>query len=100
MTLVVPAASCRSMEDVRGQIDRIDREIVGLLAERQTYIERAAQLKTSRQTVHDAARIEDVVTKVVAEAKRQGLSPEIAEPVWREIIARSIALEYEAFDRK
>jgi isochorismate pyruvate lyase len=100
MTMVIPAANCRSMEDLRAQIDRIDRELVGLMAERQTYIERAAVLKTDRDTVHDSARIEDVVSKVIAEAKRQGLSPAIAEPVWRELIARSIALEFEAFDRK
>lgn len=100
MTLVIPAADCRSMEDLRVQIDRIDRELVGLMADRQTYIERAAVLKTDRGTVHDDARIEDVVAKVIAEARRQGLSPAIAEPVWRELIARSIALEFEAFDRK
>ena len=100
MTLVIPAADCRSMEDLRVQIDRIDRELVGLLADRQTYIERAAVLKTTRDTVHDDARIEDVVAKVIAEAKRQGLSPAIAEPVWRELIARSIALELEVFDKK
>ncbi|HEY4123565.1 MAG TPA: chorismate mutase [Rhizomicrobium sp.] len=100
MTMAIPAADCRTMEDVRAQIDRIDRAGVGLLAERQSYIERAAQLKTARDTVHDDARIEDVVAKVIAEAKRQGLSPAIAEPVWRELIARSIAHEFEAFDQK
>lgn len=98
MTLVIPAAECRSMDDVRAQIDRLDRALVGLLAERQTYIERAAVLKTARGTVRDEARIEDVVSKVLGEARRQGLSPAIAEPVWRELIARSIALEFEAFD--
>jgi isochorismate pyruvate lyase len=100
MTLVIPAADCRSMEDLRVQIDRIDREVVGLLADRQPSIERAAVLKTPRDPVHDDARIEDVVAKVIAEAKRQGLSPAIAEPVWRELIARSIALELEVFDKK
>ncbi len=100
MTQPAPAADCRSMDEVRAQIDRLDRALVALLAERQTYIERAAVLKTARDTVHDDARIEDVVAKVVAEAKKQGLSPSIAEPVWRELIARSIALEFDAFDRK
>lgn len=100
MTLVIPATDCRSMEDVRHQIDRIDRALVGLLAERQTYIERAAILKPSRDTVHDDARIEDVVSKVLTEAKRQGLSASIAEPVWRELIRRSIDLEFKAFDQR
>jgi len=100
MSLAIPAADCRTMEDVRAQIDRLDRAAVGLFAERQTYIERAAELKTARGAVHDDARIEDVVAKVIAEARRQGLSPKIAEPVWRELIARSIALEFEAFDQR
>lgn len=100
MTLVIPAADCRSMEDVRSQIDRIDRAVVGLLAERQTYIERAARLKTSRDKVRDEARIEEVVSNVLAEAVRQGLSPAIAEPVWRELIARSIDLEFAVFDQE
>jgi isochorismate pyruvate lyase len=100
MTLVIPAADCRSMEDLRKQIDRLDRALVGLMAERQTYIERAAVLKTARDTVHDDARIEDVVSKVLVEARRQGLDPAIAEPVWRELIARCIALELAVFDNK
>jgi isochorismate pyruvate lyase len=37
---------------------------------------------------------------VVAEAKRVGLAPEIAEPVWRELVDRSIAHEFVAFDTK
>jgi isochorismate pyruvate lyase len=47
-----------------------------------------------------AARIEDVVANVLVEAKRVGLSVLIAEPVWRTLIARSIAHEFEIFDAK
>ena len=87
------------MSDVRREIDRIDRALVTLLAERQTYIERAAVLKQSRDLVHDSARIEDVVAKVLASAKREGLSAEIAEPVWRLLISQCIAHEMRCFDR-
>jgi len=41
-----------------------------------------------------------VVRNVVAEASRQGLSPEIAETVWRSLIEASIAHEFKAFDAK
>jgi isochorismate pyruvate lyase len=37
---------------------------------------------------------------VVAAARTAGLSPEIAEPVWRTLIERSIAHEFAAFDEK
>jgi len=93
-------ADCRSMTDIRREIDRVDRALVALMAERQGYIGRAAEIKAERGTVRDEARIADVVAKVIAEAGRAGLDPSIAEPVWRELIERSIAYEFKAFDKK
>ena len=91
---------CRNMPTLRREIDRLDRALVAMLAQRQRYIERAAIIKQDRGRVRDEARIEDVIAKVVAEAKRVGLAPEIAEPVWRELVDRSIAYEFVAFDKK
>lgn len=99
-TPFVAPADCADMPALRAQIDRLDRILVGLLAERQGYIERAAIIKQDRNIVHDEARIEDVVSKVLAHARRVGLSPAIAEPVWRMLIARCIAHEFEKFDEK
>jgi isochorismate pyruvate lyase len=91
---------CADLAELRAAIDLLDAQLVALLARRQTYIERAAVLKQDRAAVRDEARIEDVIIKVVATAKAAGLSPEIAEPVWRLLIERSIAHELEAFDTK
>jgi isochorismate pyruvate lyase len=88
------------MDELRAAIDLLDARLVALLAVRQAYIERAAQLKTGRHLVRDEARIEDVVAKVIAEGKKAGLSPEIAEPVWRTLIEASIRHEFEAFDKR
>ena len=94
------AESCGSMAELRAAIDSLDARLVALLAVRQAYIERAAQLKTGRDQVRDAERIEDVVAKVIAEGRRAGLSAEIAEPVWRTLIEASIRHEFDAFDRR
>lgn len=91
---------CNTMQEVRSEIDRLDRELVKLLAERQGYIEQAGHIKGERSAVRDDARIEDVVAKVVAEAERAGLSPAIAEPLWRLLIEKSIEHEYTVFDAK
>lgn len=90
---------CASMAEVRQGVDALDRALVALLAERQRYMDAAARIKPDRSVVHDDARIEDVVTKVLAAAGPAGLSPAIAEPVWRTLIDRCIAHEFEAFDR-
>lgn len=90
---------CLSMAEVRQGVDALDRALVQLLAERQRYMDAAARIKPDRSVVHDDARIEDVVQKVLAAAGPAGLSSAIAEPVWRLLIDRCIAHEFEAFDR-
>jgi isochorismate pyruvate lyase len=91
--------ACRTMAEVRQGVDALDRALVVLLAERQRYMDAAARIKADRDAVHDAARIEDVVAKVKASAEARGLSVDIAEPVWRTLIARCIAYEFEQWDR-
>ncbi len=91
--------ACTSMAEVRQGVDALDRALVTLLAERQRYMDAAARIKPSRDVVHDQARIDDVVAKVLASAERAGLSPAIAEPVWRLLIDRCIAHELATWDR-
>ncbi len=95
----VPPEACASMAEVRQGVDALDRALVQLLAERQRYMDAAARIKPDRSVVHDDARIEDVVAKVLAAAGPAGLSPAIAEPVWRTLIDRCIAHEFGVFDR-
>ena len=91
---------CPEMVDIRDRIDLLDKKLVALLAERQQLIEAAGKVKPARQTVRDEARIEEVVRLVLAEARAQKLSAEIAEPVWRQLIESSIAHEFSVFDKR
>jgi isochorismate pyruvate lyase len=91
---------CQSMADVRQGVDALDRALVALLTERQGYMDAAARIKADRSKVFDRARIEDVVDKVKAAARESGLSEAIAEPVWRTLVDRCIAYEYDSWDRR
>lgn len=91
------ALDCESMAQVRAEIDRIDRLLVQLMAERQGYIEAAARIKDHVSEVRLEWRIDDVISKVLIAAGREGLSPEIAEPVWRVLIDRCIAHEFKCW---
>ncbi len=97
--MIKPAQDCNTMAEVRAGVDALDRELVALIVHRQAYMEAAARIKTDRAAVYDSVRIEDVVAKVKAEALKQGLSVDIAEPVWREMIKQSIAYEFKAWDK-
>jgi len=88
------AKTCKDMSEVRAEVDRIDRLLVALIAERQGLMSEAARIKQDRNVVHDEARI-----KVKAFATEMGLSHDIAEPVWRKMISRCIAYEFEEWDR-
>ena len=92
-------AECRTMAEVRQGVDALDRALVAMLAERQRYMDAAARIKPGREQVRDEGRIEDVVAKVKASAAREGLSEAIAEPVWRTLVDRCIAYEFDVFDR-
>ena len=94
-----PPETCATMDEVRDGVDRLDRALVALIAERSRYMEAAARIKPNRGTVRDEDRIEDVVSKVLERAKSEGLAREIAEPVWRELVERSIAYEFDVWDR-
>ena len=94
----VAAPDCASMADVRREIDRVDRALVRLFAERLTYIERAGHIKPTRDTVRDEERIRDVLTKVKAACEREGFPYAIAEPVWRQLMEGCIAHEFVVFD--
>ncbi|GBF58150.1 hypothetical protein PbB2_01821 [Candidatus Phycosocius bacilliformis] len=94
------SATCQTMADVRYEIDRLDRILVALIAERQSYMDAAARIKGHRGLVRDEARIADVLAKVEASAGQHGLSMAIAEPVWRTMMDRCIAYEFKAFDAR
>ena len=96
---VVAPEACVSMDQVRAGIDALDIELVGLIARRTLYIEAAARIKPGLDEVRVPWRIEDVVTKVLAEACKMGLSTRLAEPVWRELIEQSIRHEGEVMQK-
>lgn len=96
---MAPRKTCNDMAEVRAGIDAIDREIVALLADRLHFINEAGRLKTEREAVRDDARIEDVIAKIRAAAVEAGIDPAFVEPLYRDLIERSIAHEFSVFDR-
>ena len=88
------APDCTSMAEVRAGIDAVDEGLVALLAARAGYIDRAAALKAPlKLAARIDWRVEEVVGRVRAHAAGQGLDPDLAEALWRQIIGWSIARE-------
>lgn len=85
--------SCDSIQDVRTHIDRIDRQIVALLAERGGYVNQAARFKKTADDVRAPQRVEQVISKVIALSLELGANPAVTEQVYRAMITGFINAE-------
>ena len=84
---------CTSKQDIRAEIDRLDRELIKLLVERFSYVRRMAQLKQDPDEAYVQERIDDVLDKVAAKAEEAGLDPALVRDMWAKLIDWNI--EYE-----
>ena len=88
------------MDEVRTEIDRIDIALVDLVGERFTYVDRAWQLKNSPAEARVPWRVQQVIDRVRARAVENGLPPELAEALWRQMIGWFIQYEEEKLQQQ
>ena len=84
---------CESLEEVRENIDRIDRKIVKLIAERSKYVVQAANFKKNSDDVKAPERVDKIINKVRALANDDGVNPDIVENIYRTMINSFINFE-------
>jgi isochorismate pyruvate lyase len=95
MTVRKPA-DCRDMSEVRAEIDRVDTDLVDLIAERFGYVERAWQIKLGEKAAANVPwRNQQVIEKVRARAQERGVPPDLCEALWRQMIGWFIQYEEE-----
>ncbi|WP_174560442.1 chorismate mutase [Acinetobacter bouvetii] len=82
-----------SLEQARKHIDTIDEALIELIAARQFYVDQAVRFKRTAQDVQSPERTEDVIKKVRAAAEAQGVDPNLAEHLYREMIQHFIRRE-------
>ncbi|WP_036323709.1 MULTISPECIES: chorismate mutase [Microbispora] len=87
-----------SLEEVRRRIDELDARMTTLLADRQRLVRAAAAFKGDEQAVRAPDRVERVLAAARERASRTGLSPEVAEAVWRAMIGAFV--EYELAEHR
>jgi isochorismate pyruvate lyase len=78
---------CASLAEVRTNIDRLDHEIIRLMAERGRYVAEAGRFKANPAAVSAPARVEEIIAKVRSIARDNGLAESVAEPTYRAMIA-------------
>jgi isochorismate pyruvate lyase len=77
---------CANLGQVRDNIDRIDRQLIALMAERGKYVAEAGRFKKDPAAVSAPARVEAIIVKVKAIAREDGLAENVAERSFRAMI--------------
>ena len=77
---------CDSLDDIRENIDKIDIELVNLIAKRSKFVSQAAQFKKSTTEVLAIDRVNAVISKVRVLAQEANLDPSITEKTYRAMI--------------
>ncbi|MCO4092772.1 MAG: chorismate mutase [Sphingorhabdus sp.] len=86
------------MTQVRAGVDRVDAQLVELLAVRFAYMDAAARIKTERNAVRDEARKQQVLKNVHDAASGLGIPVEVVADLWERLVEASIAYELNIWD--
>ncbi len=79
---------------LRAELDRMDAQLVGLVAKRLETVRKIVAAKSSRTgAIRDAAREREVLSRVEAEARAQGISGPLIRRIFTEIISHSVSMQ-------
>jgi chorismate mutase/prephenate dehydrogenase len=85
------------LEDLRKRLNELDRQLVELIAERQSVVEQVGALKRSEgQGTRDYQREKQVLDKARASAQELGIAPDTVEQVMRLLIQTSLTRQERA----
>jgi len=91
----------QKLEDLRSKIDDIDRQIVSLLAKRQTEVTHVLALKKAYSLpVYHPAREENLISEIRSQGDQAGLDPDYIEELYRLILRQSRAEQTARLARK
>jgi isochorismate pyruvate lyase len=86
---------CGTLEEVRYEIDRIDRAIVALIGERAGYVHAAARFKPTEEAVAAPERQQSMYRARREWAEAADLDPDVIEKMYRDLVGYFIERERE-----
>jgi isochorismate pyruvate lyase len=74
---------CISIDEIRIEIDSIDKQIIGLVGERFQYIKEIVRFKKDKEDVQARERYDQVLEIRRKWAEEEGLNPDVIEQVYK-----------------
>ena len=99
MTEIKPLPPMETMTDVREQVDRIDAEIIALMAQRFACMDAAARIKQDRNVVRDEVRKAAVLQNVKQLSEKARIPVPVMAAIWEMLVETSISYELQKWDQ-
>lgn len=90
---------CTSKEEIRAEIDRLDRQIIDLFAERFQYVRAIVKFKQTADDIVAQPRYDEVISSRGQWAAEKGLSAEVFESIYSKLLNYSICEEHKMSDK-
>jgi isochorismate pyruvate lyase len=89
---------CQNMEDIRTEIDAIDKEIIVLIGQRAEYVKAAAKFKVNRSDVNAADRVKAMMIQRRQWAQDNRINADLIETIYKELVNHFISEEFMHWD--
>lgn len=86
---------CTGMEDIRSEIDQMDKDIISILGKRFQYVKAASKFKTSETSVKAPERFKSMLQQRRVWAQEFGLNPDAIEKLYTDLVNHFIKEEME-----
>jgi chorismate mutase len=100
LKLLKNPAECNNKEEIRAQIDKIDKEIIKLFALRFQYVNEIVKYKSNVESVVASERKNHVIRVRGEWAEEQGLDKETFEQIYRYLLDYNIGKELEILNKR
>jgi len=86
-------SACTSIDDIRGAIDHIDRQVVNLIGQRAEYVRAAVRFKRSQAEVQADDRVRQMLDQRRQWAQQDRLDPDLIEALYRQLVQHFVREE-------
>ena len=89
--------NCNTLDEIRTEIDKVDEQIIKLIASRKDYVKQAVKFKDTINEIKADDRVEDVLNKVRHQALSLSLSPNLIAEIYQRMIDDMVETEIAQF---
>lgn len=84
---------CTNLQEIRTEIDKLDRQVIASFAKRFAYVKAASKFKTDPTSVRAKERFAAILEKRRIWAQAEGLNPDVIEKIYQYLVTYFIEEE-------